>query len=114
MNVIVQNGTPYPTPAMAEAPRAVPTIATSAVAFDMRASPVTIRGQARSEIRRARARERRPRRTRRWPRPSIRKRTGFQSLDTEGLTSDTAGGNEATSLYTTAYILRRTTFVHSE
>ena len=47
MKASTQYGVANPTPAIAGAPTAAPTIAMSTVDFDILARPVTIRGQAR-------------------------------------------------------------------
>lgn len=58
---------------------AVPTIATSAVAFDIRARPVTMRGQARSEMYCTRGAPMRPRRVSNFPTLSISVRIGLNN-----------------------------------
>jgi len=77
LNAAPQNGPANPTPAMAEPPRATPTIATSAALLDMRATPVTMRGHASSEDRRARSSETRPRRASASPISRSRRLNGF-------------------------------------
>lgn len=64
-------------PAMAEPPTATPTIATSTAFFDILASPVTIRGQARAVARRARSSVMTPARANRSPTPRIAPLTGL-------------------------------------
>jgi len=51
VNASPQYGPANPMPAMAAGPTAMPTIAMSTAFFDIRASPVTMRGHARSTVR---------------------------------------------------------------
>ncbi len=76
-NAMPQNGAANPTPAIAAGPMAIPTKATSTAFFDIRAMPVTMRGHAKSVVRRTFFASTRPRRASTRPMERIVNRAGF-------------------------------------